>query len=243
MAANIGHPLPVGPLIRKLEALGPLTGAAKAALADLPHTIRQFAPHEVVLQQAAQPANIYLLLNGCVFRSTVVIGGERQIMALHVAGAMLNLQNLFLERMDHAISALVPTTVALIPRSEIRKLFDAHPLVAMRLWHETFIEAAIARKWLTGVGRRTAYASIAHFLSEFVARSKAAGMSDGKTCEFPLTQAELGDALGLSVVHVNRTLKKLSRHGLISWNGRSLTIDDWARLNEVADFDPAYLEL
>jgi CRP-like cAMP-binding protein len=96
---------------------------------------------------------------------------------------------------------------------------------------------------LTSVGRRTAHASISHFISEFVARMKAAGMSDRKTCDFPLTQEELGDALGLSTVHVNRTVKKLRQNGLVSWHPHSLTIRNLEGLNEIADFDDAYLEL
>jgi DNA-binding transcriptional regulator LsrR (DeoR family) len=72
---------------------------------------------------------------------------------------------------------------------------------------------------------------------------KAAGRSDGETFDFPLTQTELGDALGLSTVHVNRTLKKLHQNGLVSWHLHVLTIHDWDRLKEIADFDDAYLEL
>jgi DNA-binding transcriptional regulator LsrR (DeoR family) len=72
---------------------------------------------------------------------------------------------------------------------------------------------------------------------------KAAGMSDGNICDFPLTQAELGDALGLSTVHVNRTVKKLRQNGLVTWHLHSLTIHDLEGLNEIADFDDAYLEL
>ncbi len=231
------------PLIRKLETLGPLTVAAKGALTNLRHTIRQFVAHAVLVREDDQPSSIFLMVDGCVFRSTVVAGGQRQIVALHVAGDILNLQSLFLAKMDHSITALVPTTLASISHYDIRELLDAHPLIAMRLWHETFIDGAISRKWLTGVGRRSAYARISHLICEFVARMKAAGMSDGETCEFRLTQTELGDALGLSTVHVNRTLKKLYQDGLVTWHAHSLTIHDWARLTEVADFDDAYLEL
>jgi CRP-like cAMP-binding protein len=239
----LDRPLPAAPLIRKLETLGPLTAAAKDALANLRHTVRRFAPHEALVREDDQPSSLFLMLDGCVFRSTVLAGGQRQIMALHIAGDMLNLQNLFLAKMDHSITALVPTTLALIPHQEIRELFDAYPLIAMRLWHETFIDSAISRKWLAGIGRRSAYARLSHLICEFVARTKAAGISDGKTCDFPLTQTELGDALGLSTVHVNRTLKKLHHDGLISWHLHSLTIHDSERLKEVADFDDNYLEL
>jgi CRP-like cAMP-binding protein len=214
----VSEPVPGVALVRKLETLGPLTSAAKAAIANLRLTIRQFGPRDVLVREDDQPSSIFLMIAGCVFRSTVLEGGQRQIMALQIAGDMLNLQNLFLAKMDHSITALAPTTVALIPHQEIRELLDAHPLVAMRLWHETFIGGAISRKWLTGIGRRPAYARLAHLICEFIARMKVAGLSDGETVNFPLTQTELGDALGLSTVHINRTVKKLHQHGLVTWH-------------------------
>jgi CRP-like cAMP-binding protein len=237
------EPHHTAPLIRKLETLGPLTAAAKDAFATLPHTIRQFTPHEVVVREDDQPSFIFLMVDGCVVRSTVTAAGQRQIMALQIAGDVLNLQNLFLARMDHSIIALAPTTIALIPHQEIRDLFDAYPLIAMRLWHETFIDGAISRKWLAGVGRRSAYARLAHLICEYFARIKKSGFPDSETFNFPLTQTEVGDALGLSTVHVNRTVKKLREEGLVSWHLHSLTILDFERLKEVADFDDAYLEL
>jgi CRP-like cAMP-binding protein len=239
----LSKPLPTARLIRKLETLGPLTAAAKDALLNLRHTIRQFAARDVLIREGDQPSSIFLMVEGCVFRSAVAAGGQRQIMALHIAGDMLNLQNLFLPKMDHSITAFIRTTVALIPHQDIRELFDAYPLIAMRLWHETFIDGAISRQWLTGIGRRTAYARVSHLICEFVARMRAAGMSDGETCDIPLTQNELGDALGLSTVHINRTLRKLHEDGLITWRHHLLKIHDWKRLTEVADFDDAYLEL
>jgi len=240
---NVNKLLPAAPLIAKLETLGPLSADAISALFNLPHAIREIGRHKVVLQESDQPANIYLLLDGCVVRSTVTPNGGRQIMSLHIPGAVLNIQNLFLSRIDHTISTLVPTTVALIAHRDIQNLLEAHPVVGLRLWHQTCIEAAISRKWLTSVGRRSAHASIAHFISEFVVRMRAAGRCEGNTCDFPLTQSELGDALGLSTVHVNRTMKKLREAGLVTWHHQSLTVHNWEGLNKIADFDDAYLEL
>ncbi len=80
-------------------------------------------------------------------------------------------------------------------------------------------------------------------ICEFVTRMQAIGLSDGVTCDFPMTQTELGDAAGLSTVHINRTLKNLRRPGLVTWGVHSVTIHDWAGLARVAQFDPAYLQL
>jgi hypothetical protein len=75
-------------------------------------------------------------------------------------------------------------------------------------WRETLIDSAVMRKWLASLGRRNAPARVAHIICEFVIRMFAVGLSDGITCEFPMTQTELCDAAGLSLVHVNRTLRE-----------------------------------
>jgi CRP-like cAMP-binding protein len=236
-------PNATAPLLRKLEAFGPLNSVEKDAITRLPMTLRRYAEQGVVLRQGEVPTSVYLLVDGCVFRFAVVATGKRQIMALHVPGAFLNLQNLFLNEIDHDIEAVIPTTIALISKEAIRELLKDHPRIAMRFWHQTFVDAAIFRKWLIGVGRRSAYARMAHLMCEYFARMTAAGLGRGMTCDFPFTQQELGDALGLSTVHINRTIKTLERDGLLTVRANLLTIHDWPRLREVADFDPAYLEL
>jgi hypothetical protein len=80
-------------------------------------------------------------------------------------------------------------------------------------------------------------------ICEFVARMKAVGLSDGVTCHFPMTQTELGDAAGLSTVHINRSIRELRKLGLVTWGIHSVTINDWAGLAQVGQFDPAYLQL
>jgi CRP-like cAMP-binding protein len=86
----LSKPLPAAPLITKLETLGTLTDAARDALARLRHTIRQLAPHDVLVREGDQPSSIFLMVEGCVFRSTVVAGGQRQIMSLHIAGDLVS---------------------------------------------------------------------------------------------------------------------------------------------------------
>jgi hypothetical protein len=115
--------------------------------------------------------------------------------------------------------------------------------VSERHWRAGWVATGYPDFRAAAIGRRSAYARLSHLICEFVARTKAAGISDGKNCDFPLTQTELGDALGLSTVPVNRTLKKLHQDGLITWHSHSLTVRDWERLTEVADFDDDYLEL
>jgi Crp-like helix-turn-helix domain len=105
------------------------------------------------------------------------------------------------------------------------------------------IDAAVFREWLVGLGRRSAYQRIAHVLSEIFVRLHAVGLTQDSSYQLPVSQAELGDALGLSTVHVNRTLQELRRDGLIELRGGKVEIKDWATLKEAGEFDPHYLRV
>jgi CRP-like cAMP-binding protein len=111
------------------------------------------------------------------------------------------------------------------------------------MWRDTLIDAAIFREWMIGIGRRSAYTRIAHVLCEVFVRLRAVGLANGDECELPVTQAELGDALGLSTVHVNRSLQELRGDGLIQLRAGSLTILNWDGLKTAGEFDVTYLHL
>ena len=150
-----------------------------------------------------------------------------------------DLQSLDLEVMDHSLATVVASKVAFIPHEVVRAFLRAHPRIADVFWRDTLIDAAVFREWVVNVGRRDAYARIAHVLCEVYVRLRAVGLVNGQA-----TQAELGDATGISTVHVNRTLQELRGHGLISTpkSGR-VVIEDWDRLQEAGEFDPTYLHI
>lgn len=96
---------------------------------------------------------------------------------------------------------------------------------------------------MAGIGRKSAYGRIGHLFCEIYAKLEAVGLADGHCCSFPITQSELGDALGLSNVHVNRTLREMRERGLITLRGNTLVLHDWAELTQASEFDPTYLHL
>jgi CRP-like cAMP-binding protein len=96
---------------------------------------------------------------------------------------------------------------------------------------------------VTNVGRREAYARIAHLFCELFIRLRAVGLNDGESYAMPITQTELADATGLSTVHVNRTMQELRRDGLIRTEGGSVIIEDWDGLRQAGEFDANYLHL
>jgi CRP-like cAMP-binding protein len=156
---------------------------------------------------------------------------------------MPDLQSLNLETMDHSISALVPTRVAFIAHDAINRMTEALPSVGKVLAKHALVDGSIFREWVANVGRRSALERIAHVICECFVRMRALGLVQQSTFELPLTQAEIGDATGLSNVHVNRSMQQLRRQGLIATVGKIHSILNWEQLQETADFRPAYLHL
>jgi CRP-like cAMP-binding protein len=161
-------------------------------------------------------------------------------MSFHIPGDVSDLQGLFLG-MDHNVTMLSAGEVALIPHAKLGEIMEAHPRVARALWSTSLVEAAVFREWMVGMGRRSAYARIAHLFCEMVVRMRAAGLVHQNRCSFPITQQHLSDALGLSAVHTNRTLQALRGEGLLTFQGGELVIMDWPGLTAAGEFDAGYL--
>jgi len=145
--------------------------------------------------------------------------------------------------MDHSLSALTACKAMFIPHETVCDLVRRCPRIGDAFWRDTLIYGAVFREWMLGLGRREAYGRMAHLLCELYVRLKAVGLTNGDAYAFPLTQAEFGDALGLSTVHVNRTLQDLRGEGLITLRSGSVAVLDWDRLREAGEFDPTYLHL
>jgi CRP-like cAMP-binding protein len=111
--------------------------------------------------------------------------------------------------MDHSLATLAPFSLAFIQHDNLRTFMRSHPRLSDLLWRDTLIDAAIFRQWMVGLGRRDAYGRIAHLLCELLVRMRAVELVEDHAFTLPVTQAELGDAFGLSTVHVNRVLQDL----------------------------------
>jgi CRP-like cAMP-binding protein len=197
-----------------------------------------------VVREREKATHACLMLSGYSVRTKMVGTGDRQIVSIHMKGELVDLQNSLLEIADHSVQMLTPSKVALIARQDIIKLTLDRPSVGLAMWRETLVDASIFREWIANVGRRDARARIAHLLCEFSLRLKVTGLGGDGEYELPMTQEQLGDATGLTAVHVNRTIKALEADGLIHRaNPRSIQIGDWRKLAEVGDFDSNYLHI
>ena len=128
-----------------------------------------------------------------------------------------------------------------MPFADLFGLFQAQPHLAAILVCSFSCEAAMYAEHLIDVGRRSALERVAHFLLELLTRLQAIGLADERSYRMPLTQELIGDALGLSVPHVNRTLRQLREDGLVSIDGQMVVIRDIEALAALADFEKAYL--
>lgn len=230
-------------LVRKMISINTLSDEERAALGGLPVTIANLGVQHDIVREGDRPVRSCLLLEGYLFTSKHIGEGRRQITSLYVAGDIPDLQSVHLEVMDMTLTTLKPCRVAFIQHEAIKAVCMDYPRLAFAFWRSTLIDAAIYREWVANIGQRSALSRTAHLMCEILARLRAVGLSDGRSCELPTTQTELADALGLSVVHMQRVLKELRSAQLIELRGKRLTVLKLRELQEIGDFDPTYLHL
>jgi CRP-like cAMP-binding protein len=231
------------PLIQKIESVFTLTVDERQVLAKLPMQLAVIEENQDLVREGDRPSRSCLVLSGFTATYKVGRGGKRQIMNFGIAGDIPDLHSLHLKVLDSSVRTLTTCQVGFITHEDLHDLCTRYPRIAAAFWRETLIEGAIFREWMLNIGRREAYSRIAHFFCEMLVRLSAVGVAEDNACDLPITQAELGDALGLTAVHVNRVLQQMRADGLIETKGTRLTIPDWDRLKEVGEFTSRYLQL
>lgn len=231
-------------LIRKLERFTKLSADDKQVLNDLARgRVRRVGPREDIIGEGDRPQHVRLILSGHACRYKMLEDGRRQIMAFFLPGDLCDLRIFILRQMDHSIASVSSALLTELARDTVLELTERYPRITRAFWWTTLVDAAISREWTVNVGQRTATERLAHLLCELFYRLRAVGLTEANACELPITQLELADALGLSVVHTNRVLQDLRTQGLIALRNGILTIPDLDALQTVALFDPNYLHL
>jgi len=229
------------PLIRKLEQHGPLTDEEKQVLQQVTMRTAIYQPRQNIVPEGSTPDHSSLILSGFVIRHNHALDGRRQITAFHVPGDFADLHSFLLKKMDDGVAALTTCTVAQVPHADLKEITKKYPYLTRVLWLTTLIDAAVHRAWMTTLGRMEARERLAHSFCELRDRLEPMGLMRSDRYELPITQEELGDAFGMSTVHVNRVLQGLRAEGLITSHGKTLIIDDWERLKQVGQYNPDYL--
>ena len=197
-----------------------------------------------IVARAHQPMAVStILLSGLSCRRKDMADGRSQITEIHAPGDYTDLHSFTLKYLDHDVVAITQCKFAVVPHERLKSITERFPHLTRVLWFGTNLDAAIHREWELSLGRRDAGGRMAHLFCELYVRLNLVGLADGFTYDLPVTQETLADALGLTPVHVNRTLQQLRSEGNVQFERGRVTISDWEALQRSADFDPAYLYL
>jgi CRP-like cAMP-binding protein len=230
-------------LLLNLEQHDLLTDEERDILRRIVGRERRFLAGEDLVVEGSRPGYSSLLVDGFAARYKLTAEGSRQITAIHVAGDFVDLHAFLLKTMDHGVIALSPCHVSLCDHADLKQVTEQHPHLTRMLWLDTLIHGSIHRAWIVAMGRRSKVSHLAHILCELYVRLDVVRRTNGWSFYLPLSQGEMADVLGLSLVHMNRVIQTLRRERLISWSNQTITILDWERLKDVAEFDPTYLSL
>ncbi len=230
-------------IIARIQSRSALSDDDRTAIRGLPYTQRHVEPSSYLIREGANPVRCAFILSGFCYRQKLTSDGARQIISIEIPHDFIDLQHLFLSESDHNVQALTRASVAEIDSAALRQLALMRPAIGAALWHDVLVAASLFREWIVNIGRRDAHTRVGHLLCEFAVRLDNANGTSNHAYDLPMTQEQLGDAVGLTPVHVNRVLRSLTQAGLISRDRRKITILDWDRLRDASDFNPRYLHL
>lgn len=229
--------------LKKLRRRIELSPEEERAIRGVVAETRNVRADQILVRSGEQLNSSIILLDGWLARSKDLPGGERQVTELHVAGDFADLHGFTLKQLDHDVLSLSDCVIGIVPHERLQEITERHPRLARIYWFSTNVDAAITRELALSLGQRSAISRMAHLFCELYVRLNMVGRAGTDGYEFPLTQRELAECLGLTVVHANRTIQELRRRRLVELAARKVTILNRAGLEGVAEFDPAYLYL
>ena len=229
--------------VAKIERRAALPTRERDALLSLRGTHQDFGPNQTILAAGDRAAHCIMVESGLVSRVKSLEDGRRQIVAFHIPGDAVDLQSVLFTSADHDLVSHVPTRTFWVTHEDILAMTEEYPVLARALWLDTLVDAAIFREWTVNVGQRNARMRIAHLYLELAARFDALGQLQDDTFDFPVTQSSLAEALGLSLVHMNKSLQALRREGFVATKERRIVILRREALIEFAGFSDTYLHL
>jgi len=215
-------------------------------------TFRPFAPEELkfvsafkrgelvadagsmILSEGARSAQLFTLLSGWAFRYKTLEDGRRQILNYLLPGDLVGLQGSVIGEMQHSVESLSPVVLCVFQRDALATLFKHHPGLAFDITWLASREERMLDENLLSVGRRSAVERAAYLIAFIYQRAARVGLAEGRRLLIPISQQHVADTLGLSIVHTNKTLRKLSDRKLIRWHGRACEVLDEPGLRDVA---------
>jgi len=253
-AGQMASTMPMGPdtfaeelahvtsyLIRKLSPILKVSDDVDEAIRVLAQNEAHYARQDEIIAAGADYDCVFLVNHGWAVRYKLLESGARQIVNFALPGDFLCFNATLFRQSDYYIGALTELRLFVLPLVPFAQMLSLHPELALALsWTNAHEEALLAER-ITSLGRRTARQRMAHLFCELYRRVELLGLNEGNGLRLPITQDELADTLGLSAVHVNRTLRQLRAEQMISLDGQQLRIHDMKGLERVAGFDAGYL--
>lgn len=230
--------------VAKFSSYIDLSEEEQGIIEEFTRTCMTFDENQDILVESESSSNAYLLQSGWAIRYKVVPNGGRQIISFLLPGDIFGFRESLFELSDDSVQALTPVTVHRIPAEKIAEVCDSHTNLTLALTWARAREHAILTEHIVRLGRRNAYERLGHLLLELLHRLQLVDKAGSNDYFLPLTQEILADTLGLSIVHVNRTLRKLRNDRMIELDPktRRLRILDQDALAAVTGYDQSFLD-
>jgi len=210
---------------------------------ELPGRLERIRGRNDIVSPGQTVEHACLIASGLVARFEQMRSGHRQTTSLHLTGEMCDLHSVVQPKASWSITALTDVVIIFVPH---RNLWDAacrYPNLAIAFWREGMAQTAILARTVANLGRKNATARVAHLICEMGLRSEAANLGIRTNFDLPMTQEQLADAVGITSVHVNRTLQLLRRDAGLIFKRPRVVVEEWDRLVALAEFEPDYLQL
>jgi CRP-like cAMP-binding protein len=230
------------PLVLRLAALDSFDAKALGAIRSLGLQMARTAPDHDIVHECRPQKEVTVLLSGLAYRGKTLADGSRQMSGLLLPGDICDFSFLSSIRSTQSVTTLVPSLIARFPVASLLSVARDHGAYLRAMLRAAALDNSIAQEHMIRLSARDARQRMSHWLCEIAVRLDVVHQ---KTAAggyiMPLTQSQIGELLGLSAVHVNRTLQTLRRENLVKFSNGVLTILDRAGLETVAGFQPGYL--
>ena len=214
------------------------------ALAMLGRNAKASPAEQILIHEGNATDSIYLIVSGLGCRFKMLADGRRQILGYLIPGDLCDMQLTVASTPDYCVGLISNSMVARIPSRTMIELIARYPRIGRALTMASIVDSVILREWLLSIGQRDALQKLSHLFCEMAVRLEAIGaIAEDGSFELPVNQVTLADTLGLTSVHINRTLQRLRSDGLIRFCHRRLTILDRERLKVIAGFEGDYLKM
>ena len=190
-----------------------------------------------ILAEGAHSAQLFTLLSGWAFRFKTLEDGRRQILNYALPGDLIGLQGSVIGAMEHSVEALSPVVLCVFQRDGLAELYKRQPGLSFDVTWMAAREERMLDEHLLSIGRRSATERAAYLVAFLHQRAAAVGLAESKPLLIPITQQHVADTLGLSIVHTNKTLRKLAERKLIRWHDRACEVIDVRGLMDIDAWD------